>query len=224
MADASNQRDTVLGIVQDAAMRMGYSPPATLSANRTALKYTTFLNDVVSEVSDFGDWPQMYEEVTTTVAACANTVEVNASAPVKRVMEVHEGTQISPLVWQDTHQIRLLERLSAQGTPRQVALVNTSGVNPILRYSPRKTSAAGFNIAVYTMPRSYVSGDGALTPPFSRSLLVQGLYARALLDENDGVKTTHYDANYLLYRNQLKEEHNRHGADTGGDIQLVWRR
>lgn len=224
MADASNQRDTVLGIVQEVQRRMGYTPSTTLSANRTALKYLGFLNDVVSEISDMGDWPQLYEEVTTTVAACANTVEVNASAPVKRIMEVHEGSQISPLVWQSISQIRLLERLSAQGTPRQVALVNTSGVNPILRYSPRKTSAAGFNIAVYTMPTVYTSGNATETPPFSRALLNQGLYAKALLDENDGVATDHYKASYMLYRNQLREEWNRHNGDTGGDIQLKLRR
>lgn len=224
MADATVQRGTVLEIVQDVARRMGYTPPTTLTANRTGLKYLSFLNDVIGEVSDYGDWPQLYEEVATTVAACANTVEVNASAPVKRIMEVHEGSQISPLVWQDIHQIRLLQRLSAPGTPRQVAFVNTSGVNPILRYSPAKNSAAGFNIAVYTMPLTYVSGDGAETPPFSKTLLQQGLQAKALLDENDGVKTTHYESTYLMFRNQLREEYNRSAGDTGGDIQLKLRR
>ena len=61
MAAINNQRGTILQIVGDVFRRMNYTPPVSLSANQTSLKYTGFLNDIVQAVSDFGDWPQQYE-------------------------------------------------------------------------------------------------------------------------------------------------------------------
>lgn len=221
MATITNQRGTVLQIVNDVQERMGYSPTATLSANRTSLKLLGFLNDVVQTVSDYGDWPQMYEEVLATAAVCSNTVEINASAPIKSIMEVHEGSAVSPLTNRDISQMRLLERTSAQGVPRQFAWVNTSGINPILRFSPWRTTTAKFNVAAYTSPLIYASGDTTRTPPFSRRLLVNGVYSLAMLDENDGVATQHYQANAMLFTNMLREEYSRSAADTGTDVMLV---
>ena len=59
--------------------------------------------------------------------------------------------------------------------------------------------------------------------PFSSRLLTQGVYANALLDENDGVPTRHWEANAQLFVGQLSEEYNRLQSDTGTDTRLVIR-
>ena len=225
MAVIANQRGTILQIVGDVFRRMNYNPPASLSANQTSLKYTGFLNDIVQAVSDYGDWPQQYEEVKVTVAACAVNVEINASAPIKRILEVHRNGQQTPLVPVEIRDVRRLQRTSGQGVPRQFAVINTSGINPIIRIDRRETTTAmGFNVAVYTSPLEYTSSDASKVPPWSRRLLVQGLYAMALLDENDGVPTNHYQANYAVFRNHMQEEMNRLGADTTQEMRLTVRR
>ena len=225
MAAITNQRGTILQIVGDVFRRMNYTPPVSLSANQTALKYTGFLNDIVQAVSDFGDWPQQYEEVSVTAAACAVNVEINASAPIKRILEVHYKDQQTPLVPVEIRDVRRLQRTSGQGAPRQFAVVRTSGINPIVRIDRRETTTAmGFNVAVYTSPLEYTSSDASKVPPWSRRMLVQGLYAMALLDENDGVPTNHYQANYAVFRNHMQEEYNRLGADTTQEMRLTVRR
>lgn len=225
MATISNQRGTVLQIINEVQRRLNYSPTTTLSANRTSLKLLHYLNDVVTHVSDYGDWPQEFVEIATTVAASTIRVEINASAPIKRIMEVHTGAEVAPLLVRDIQDIRVLQRTSGVGTPRQYCMIGTSGINPVLRFHPRNgTSARGFNIAAYTSPLEYVSSDGSKTPPWSRRLLVQGTYALAMLDENDGVPSTHYQANYGMFEAQLREEYNRMGADLGTDVYLTVKR
>lgn len=222
MAAITNLRGTVLQIVNGVERRMGYRPSTTVTATRTALTYVDLLNDVLSFVADYGDWPQLYQEITVTAAGSARTIEVSAASPIHHIYEVHYGTQISPLSPRSVSDMRLLDRTSAIGTPRQYAVIDTSGVNPRLRIYPRAkaTSGLAMNIGVYTHPRLYVSGDGGQTPVFSQQLLTQGLYAAALLDESNGAETQSYQTQYTMFLRQLREEHNRWQADTGTDLQL----
>lgn len=219
MAVISNQRGTVLQIVNDVRRRMNWNSVASLSADRTALKLTTFLNDVIQVVSDFGDWPQLYAEVNTTVAACAIQVEINASAPIKRIHEIHEGVQVTPLVVRTIEEIRLFNRGSAAGTPRHFALVDTSGINPRIRIHPRRTTTAmGFNAAVYVTPLLYASADASKIPPWSKTLLVQGLMAQAYADEAGGESSPQSQRAQGVFLNMLKEEWNRSNVDLGTDV------
>src|SRR3990167_5138281 len=224
MATTSNVRSTILGIVNEVERKMAYTPSANLSARRTTQMYRDFLNDIVSDVSDYGDWPQLYEEVLVTAQTSVHSVEVNASAPVKNIYEVHFGSQIMPLYPVDVQQIRLLQRTSAVGPPRQFSLSKTSGINPMTEVYPTPgSSQAGsvFNYAVYSKPRTYTTADASVTPPFSSRLLVQGVYAKALLDENGGAPTPQYQVAQTEFNRMLREEWNRTGADTGTDIYIV---
>ena len=200
---------------------MNFNSTTTLSADRTALKYTSFLNDVIQIISDHGDWPQLYSEVTTTAAACAVQVEINASAPIKRIHEIHEGVQITPMVPRSIEEIRLFNRGSASGTPRNFALVDTSGINPRIRVHPRRTTTAmGFNVAVYTMPLLYASADAAKIPPWSKTLLVQGLMAQVYADEAGGDNAPQAQRSLGIFQTMLKEEWNRSNVDLGTDVHV----
>ena len=233
MATLNQQRGTVLQVMNDVARRMGFGPFASVSANQTSLTWAGYLNDVLAEVSDYGDWPQLYEEVVASAQGGQGIVEVNASAPVRRVMEVHFGSSRAALNEMDVSQWRQLSRSSAlaAGGPRQWALVDTSGINPRLRVYPTPSTAAAsarYNIACYTQPRLYGSADAAAQLPFSRPLLVNGLFARTLTDESTFQMTQQAQAVFTLFRTQLREEYNRNVSDAGaGTVTLkvpnLWR-
>lgn len=224
MSITTDVRGTILGIVNEVERKLSYTPSPSLSARNTTINIVSWLNDTLSEISDYADWPQMYSEVIVSAQACVNNVEINASAPFKRIYEVHFSDQIAPLYVIDTQDMRVLERTSAFGEPRQLALTQTSGVNPIMRVYPTPGSAqtsGRFNVASYLMPRVYVTGDATETPEFSSRLLVQGTFARALLDENGGEPTQQYQIAYGTYQRLLREEANRMTVDTGTDLYLT---
>lgn len=222
MATESDLRSTILGVVNEARRKMGYSTVANLSADKTSLLYLDYLNDTIAEVADYGDnWPQLYTEVIVTASATAIEYEVNASAPVKKIHEIHIDGQISPLYSRSLTDIRLLERTSSRGVPRQFVLAKTSGINPIFRCYPAPdtaTSGKEFNVGCYVQPRVYVSGDASVTPPFSSRLLTKGILLRALADEagTDGGENIKLAA--TSYSNGIREEYNRWTGDTGDSV------
>ncbi len=232
MATQSAQRSTILSIVNETRVKMGYSPVATLSADRTSQLYLDFINDTITDVADYGDtWPQLYQEVTVTASSTAITYEINASAAIKKIHEIHfDGAQgqISPMYSRSRTDMRLLERLSARGIPRQFDIVDTSGVNPRFRIypAPAASVASGhsFNVATYTQPRVYVSGDAAEIPPWSGRLMVAGTFARALADEAGMAEGANVKIAMGNFRTKLKEEFNRWTGDTDDGVQFKVRR
>jgi hypothetical protein len=232
MATTSAQRSTILSIVNETRRKMGYSVVTTLSADRTALLYLDYLNDTVAEVADHGDtWPQLYTEVTVTASSTAITYEVNASAAIKKIHEIHiDGTngQISPLYSRSRTDMRLLQRTSSRGVPRQFDIADTSGVNPRFNVypAPAASLASGhtFNVGCYTQPRLYVSGDATEIPPFSSRLMVAGVMARALADESGPEQGQNVQLALADYQKKLREEFNRWTADTDDYVSFrPWR-
>lgn len=223
MSQINTQRSTVLTIVNDVLRRMNYPTVASLSANKTTLRALGFLNDVVTHISDYGDWPQEFSEVVVTAPACALTIEINASAPIKRIREIHVKGRVAPLLPVEIEDIRRLQRTSAHGTPTQFALVDASGINPRIRIHQRvaTNTAKEFNVACYTAPLVYSSSDASKIPPWSSRLMIEGLWASMLLDENGMVPTPQYQAAFTVFTNRLSEEYRRWSTDTGQDIYLV---
>ena len=224
MATTTDLRGTVLSVVQEVEDRMSYSISTTLSARRTTKIMRQWLNDVVADISDFGDWPQLFTEVQVTAQTSVLTYEINASAPVKNIYEISFQGQ-RPAMWPRDHAtIRQLQRTSSQGTPRQYAFVQTSGVNPkigIDRMPGTSNNGKVFTAAVYLKPPVYTTADATVIPPFSSRLLVTGVHAKALLDENGGAPTPQYQTEMINFTRMLREEWNRSGADTGGGTDIV---
>lgn len=219
-------RRTVIGIVNEVERKLGINE--TTNANYTAFGkvLVDFLNDVIDECNDFGDWPQMFREATICAAPCATSIEVSVSAQVQHIYEVHHTDNVAPLENRRIEDIRRLQKTSGFGIPRQFSVVDTSGVNPRIRFYPLMSTAASsgrFDVAYYKKNRLYATttADSTAIPAFPSRMLVQGVYAKALLEESGQEGGRAHQMAYQEYMRMRSEALNRFRADTGTDVRLV---
>jgi len=225
----SDQRLTVLEIINEVRKRVKLNSVTTVDADKDSLLKLQYINDVVSEVSDFGDWQEALYQVTVTaqssVADYSLSTQAETQVSVMAVQNIHEivfSDNISPMQLVDLDDLRRMRRAGSEGEPRHWAVKGTdSSGNPKFSVNPMPVSAdAGelFTIQVYSKPVFYVTADGAIRPPFPGKLLVQGLYAKTILDESDGEPTVRYANVKSIFDDMLYETYNRYNGDSGGDI------
>lgn len=221
-------RLTVIQIINQVQRRLGLTETSTIVATKHATMLLELLNDVIDEISDYGDWQQMFREANVTASSSVGTYEIAVSAQVKNISEIVFGDDIAHLENRSIEDIRRLQRLSSFGVPRQFAIVGVSGVNPLFRVYPVPNSAtisadtkSGiFDIAYYKKPRLLTTADVSAVPAFPGKLLTQGLYAKAIMEENGGEATNQYQIAYGEYERIKRESLNRLNADTGTDIYI----
>ncbi len=220
-------RRSVLEIVNEVQIRMGLNPTSSLTETKHAQTLLSLLNMVIDDLSDFGDWPETYLE--TSVAAVGGVGEYTISAGldlVKSIEEISFGGDTAPLDVVDPQDLRQLHRLGTKGRPRQFAVVGVDGGtgNPKVRVWPIPTTAMSgedFTVCLYVKPPLYTTRDGRAEPPFPAAVVIQGLYAQALLEENDGEPGPQSDAQFALYEKMKHEAINRYTGDTGTDVRFV---
>lgn len=214
----SDVRKSILEIINVVQRRLGVNATDTVGQTAHSTMLLGLLNDVIDECSDYGDWQQMFREVEVTAISSVGSYEVKASAQVKNIYEIVWNSDIAPLEVLDVQDIRRLQRVGSHGTPRQFAIVGMSAANPLFRVHPIPTTAATFDIAFYKKPRIYTTSDGGVTPSFPAKMLEQGLYAKALLEENGGDQVPQYEMAFNEYARMRAEALNRFNADTGVDL------
>lgn len=216
-------RRTVLEIVNEVQTRMGVNKTTTLTQTKHASVLLGLLNQLVDEISDQREWMEWYAE--TTVFASSSVGEYSLGVPyvIHHIYEIAFQGDVAPMDPVDIPEMRRLQRAVRYGRPRKFSIVGTnSGTgNPTFRVSPVPGSAQNnkfFNIALYRKPAIYSTSDIAEEPEFPAQLLIQGLYAKALLEENGGEPTRQYEVAYAEYQRMLLESANRYNSDTGGDV------
>jgi hypothetical protein len=223
------RKDTI-SIINEVQRKLGVNTQTSLTGTKLTTTLLDFLNDVIDEVSDFGDWQQMFREAAVTATSSVAAYKISVSADVKNIYEIVWGDDVSPLEVRSIEDIRRLQRLASFGTPRQFAVVGVSGTSPKFRIYPVPTSAAiaaetsaggVFDVAYYKKPRLLTTSDTSAVPAFPSRVLVQGVYAKALLEENGGERNSQYDVAYAEYTRMRIEALNRFNADTGTDIYVV---
>ena len=225
----SDQRLTVLEVINEVRQRVKLNVVATVDADKDSLLKLKYLNDVVSEISDFGDWQEALNQITVTaqssVADYSLSTQAETQVSVMAVQNIHEivfDTDVSPMQLLDLDDLRRMRRAGSEGSPKHWAVKGTDSVgNPKFSVNPLPVSAeAGklFTIQIFAKPVFYVTADGAIRPPFPGKLLVQGLYAKTILDESDGEPTARYSNVKNVFDEMLYETYNRYNGDSGGDI------
>lgn len=214
---------SAIGIINEVLRKLGLNTATNLNDSKLSTLLVDYLNDVIDEVSDFGDWQQMFREATVTAQSSVGTYELAVSGNVKNIYEIVWDNQVSPLEVRTIEDIRRLQRLTSFGTPRQFAVVGVSGTNPLFRVYPVPTTAAKFDIAYYKKPGilAAVTANNSAIPAFPGRLLIQGVYAKALLQENGGEQTQEYQTAYAEYIRMRQEALNRFNADTGTDTYIT---
>lgn len=220
-------RQTNLQIINAIQRKLGVNPTSSLTETKHATMLLRLLNEVIDEVTDAGDWQEAYEEITVTAQTSTATYTIATSgAMVKRIYEIAFDTDNSPLGVVEIQDIRRLSRLNSYGRPRQFAVkgVDSSTGNPQVQVYPVPASAEDgllFNVAIYRKPVLYTTSDGSTVPIYPANVIMQGLYAKALLEENGGEPNQQYAVAYQEYARMRKEALNRYSADSGTDFYFV---
>lgn len=220
----SDQRMTALEIINEVRRKSKMNTVTTFTQDSDALVKLTYLNDVISEISDYDNWQELLREVTVTAQSSVADYSIPVSA-VTVVQNIHE------VVWDDQpgemhmvtlDQIRRLQRTRSFGQPTQWAVkgVDSNG-NPYFSVSPTPVSAQAdltFNVLVYEKPTFITTAQTSAVPPFPGKLVVQGLMAKIVLDESDGEPTARYQQVKQVYDDMLYESYNRYNGDSGSTV------
>lgn len=220
-------RETVLAIINRVERKLGLNASATLTANKKVRELLDSLNEVMDEISDAGDWQEYRRTVFVTATPSVATYEVRTSGLVKNIKEIAFASAPSPLVPVDDEEIRLLNRVSIVGEPRQFAIagVNASSGNPNFSVSPvpgsaQTASGQGFDVLFFQKPELYTTSNASTIIPFPSNLVFLGLYAKALLVESGGSPTNEYQVVYTEYVRMRREASNRFNADVYSYVQF----
>lgn len=227
-------RYTVLQTVNEVQRKLGLNETA-LSNNKISKELVDHINDVVSDVSDFGNW--MEDMVTSKVTAQMSVIDysIPTSSVVKNIGDIFISNQRGPLRSENVQTMRILQRSSSTGTPSQFCVFGTdSNGNPLIRVYPTPDqNAAGnlFSILYYTKPPMYTVSDGSVLIPYPARVIVLGTLAAYTLRENGGAPNDQYTMYYNQFLAIRKESLNRFNSDTGWDISYTpgrvnrgWRR
>lgn len=219
-------RYTVLQVVNEVQRKMGLNETNTSIANKLATQYVDFINDVCNDLSDFGNWQETV--VSANVSAVAGQIDysITTSANIKNIADIYFTQRTGPLRNITIEEMRLLTRTSATGMPTQFTVFGTdANGNPNIRVRPVPTSAEAtgkFSILYYIRAPQYVAGtsDG-LVIPYPGDIVVQGVLARAILNESEGAPTERYQIVQQDYISSRKEALNRFNGDTGWNVSFA---
>lgn len=214
-------RYTLLEAVNEVQRKLGLST-SSLTSNKVATELVDHVNDVVSDLSDFGNWNECLVTANVTAHTSVRDYSITTSAVVKNVGDVYISTRRGPLRAVDIDTMRVMTRSSAIGQPTQYCVFGTDSIgNPNIRVRPTPDSTqegAIFSILYYEKPPKYTTSDASTTIPFPARVLVLGVLAKYILRESGGAPTPQYQSYFQEYLEARKESLNRFRADTGWDV------
>jgi len=223
---AAANRMTAIGVANEVQRKLGLNATSDFSSKHSRM-LLQLLNEVLSEVADFGNWPDYYEEVTVTASTSVRQYAVAVSGrDVHNILEVAWTSAAGELQNRSIQEIRRLRRgANSLGRPTQYCLidVNASG-NPRIEVHPAPSATYNnktFNIAVYASERLLTTTDTAKELKYPANLLIAGVYAKALLDESGGTQTPQFQTAYAEYQRLMKEAQARYTTDTEDVIRIV---
>lgn len=221
---------TILQVVNEVQRKLKVRATSTTTDTAQARVFVDYLNDVIEEISDRGDWVQLRSSVDLSAVTDQAVYEIPISGSTESIHHLHEvrvSGRTPPLDWfNDVSEFRQMTSLASRGKPVRAAVVaEDSRGNPTIGLWPTPgANEDGLRTTVhfYLKPRRYVAGaDDAETLALPGRILVQGLLAKALLDESGGAETPHYLAAFKLYQNMVDQSLNRFNADTGNTLRFV---
>lgn len=229
-AALSNIRKPYIQVFNEVRRKIGINEITTLGQDTLGMAMIDYMNDILAEVSDYGDWQEMYkEESFPFVTANSSTSDYTfaTSANMKNLHEVQFGTQIAPMWLVDLDVIRRLNRTKAFGVPTQWGIVGMDNVttgNPTIRVFPTPVTAqasANFHIAYFKKPAIITTADTSSITPFPSKLMAQGLLAYTLRDEERGAQSQQWEQEFAIYKQYTQETFNRFNGDSGSDTYFI---
>lgn len=213
-------RFTLLQIVNEVQRKLGLDATQTVSTNKLAVQLVDFVNDICNELSDFGNWQEMLVSANVTAVSGQRDYSIPTSANVKNIGDIYFSMRTGPIRHVTIDDMRRMTRVSAaNGMPTQWTVFGTdANGNPSLRFRPTpgaNEDGGLFSLVYYVRAPQYTTSDGAAVIPFPGSLVVDGVYAKAVLNESGGSPTDKYTKLQQDYLENRKEALNRFNGDSG---------
>jgi hypothetical protein len=214
-------RYTVLQAVNEAQRKLGLNETA-LNANKLSAQLVDFVNDVCDDLSDYGNWHETLVSAVITAASGQSDYSIATSGNVKNIGDVFFQGRTGPLRALPVDQMRLLTRVTSDGTPSQFSIVGTdANGNPNIRFRPRPGASEDgklFSVLYWQRAPRYTTSDSASVIPFPARVVVLGVIAKQILNESGGSPTDKYTQVYQQYLVARKESLNRFNGDTGFNV------
>lgn len=227
-------RYTVLQTVNEVQRKLGLDATASLVSNKVAIELVAHINDVVSNLSDFGNWMEQLVTANVTVQTSVMDYSIQTSAVIKNIGDIYIATKRGPLRSIDIDTMRIMTRTTTRGQPSQYCIFGTdSNGNPLIRVRPiPDQSQAGtmFSILYYIKPPIYTTADANTIIPFPARVVVMGTLAAYTLRESGGAQTDMYTSYYNQFIDARRSALNRFNSNTGWDVSFTpgrtgrWRR
>lgn len=229
-ASLTDVRKTYIQSFNEVRRKIGVSEITTLGQDSLGMAMIDYTNDILAEISDYGDWQEMYKEEAFAFVTANSSVSdytFATSANVKNLHEIQFGTQIAPLWLVDLDTINRLNRVKAFGVPTQWGVIGMDNVttgNPTVRVFPTPTTAqasANFNVKYYKKPAIITTAATSAITPFPTKLVTQGLLAYTLRDEERGNESQQWLQEYQIFQNNLRDTFNRYNGDMGSNTYFI---
>ncbi len=218
-------RYTVLQVINEVQRKLGLSATSTVGTNSQSILLLDLVNDVCSDLSDFGNWQETVVSSNVTAVSGQSDYGIQTSANVKNIGDIFFSTRTGPLRFVTLQDMRIMTRVTSVGTPTQFTVFGTdANGNPNIRVRPTPNANVDgelFSIVYYIRTPVYTTSDGSSVIPFPGSIVVDGVLAAALLNESGGAPTDHYQRTQQNYLEGRKEALNRFNGDTGWDINFT---
>lgn len=215
-------RYTVLQTVNEVQRKLGLSTTSSLNANKVSIELVDHINDVVDDLSDFGNWMETLATAQVTARVSIRDYQLNTTDVVQNIGDIYISTRRGPLRSVDIDTMRIMTRTTAMGQPSQFCIFGTdSNGNPNIRVRPTPSTSedgAMFSILYYWKPPRYTVSDGSTVIPFPARIVVLGVLARYTLRESGGAPTQQYQTYFQAYTTGKREALNRYRGDTGWDV------
>lgn len=218
-------RMNVLGIVNEVQRKLGLDPSSTLTANKISKELVDHINDVVDDISDFGNWMEQLATAKVTAQTSVATYSIGVSGVVKSIGDIYLSTRRGALSSVDIETMRILTAVTALGQPSQYCIFGTdSNGNPSLRVRPIpdvSQNGSVFSVLYYLKPSIYTTSDASTVVPFPSRVVVLGTLAAYTLRESGGAETPLYQMYFQQYMEGKKSAFRRMNGDTGWGVSFT---
>lgn len=215
-----SDRVTVIGAINEVRKKSKLPSVSTLDQDSDSLTKLSYLNDVVADLSDYGNWQEQYREAIVSVQTSVRDYAVSG-VTIQSIEEVSYSERTAALRFIRLDQMRRLQRTNNTGSPNQWSVKGVNGEgNPVITIDrwPTSNDTGYFTIPYFLKPEVYTTADASAEVPFPGRVVVQGLLAKTILDESDGEPTSRYATNLQSYERMADESYNRFNGDTGGSV------
>lgn len=227
MAAAGDMYFSVIDVVNQVRVLLHYNQVTRLDQDSYCDVHLRLLNNTVDEISNYGDWQELYGVASVTVQSSVFDYQLGLNVPIQRIYEVALSGVAQSLYFITIEEYNQRHRSirTAVGTPRMWTIRGADQFgNPKFSVfqTPGPSDATNvFQVTYYEKPGFYDKTSADDIIPFPGNVCIAGLYAAALVEESGGQLTKESMDAYAHFQSLMERAQQRHTTDSGTDTRIV---